>query len=172
MPESQSDRDRIGRDEILSEIYCAFAGVGRGASGISWSECVALDNFESMSECEAARRSDPDRQWPSLVDDPAWEPFPGIGGFAFINSAGFRYYLSPTMVRFLRGNQSEWYTGHFMETISRLVDPRGSKLWSKAQLRCIARFIAFMATHDEEMLPGESNPWVAALERGWRMHLE
>lgn len=107
-------QDRSERDEIIAHIQAAFADVTRGDRGIWWSECVAIDKYETENVCEAARLSDTDSPWSELVDKLDWQPFPGIGGLRFINAEGFRYYLPPTMIRFLRGDNSEWFPGHLL----------------------------------------------------------
>jgi len=174
MLEELSKQNQAERDSIIADIHVAFAGVVRGKHGISWKECEALDNYESNEACEAARRSDPDMAWSDLVEDTDWDPFPGIGGFSFINVQGFRYYLPPTMIRFLRGNNSEWFPGHLLGSISRFVDPHMCPpLWSEPQLQSIARFIAFMARHDAEcrVFPDEPNPWTEAISKHWQAYL-
>ena len=168
-----NEHDRAERDALIADIHAAFAGVTRGRHGISWNECAALDMFESEESCEAARQSDSDQQWSELIADPDWDPFPGIGGFNFINSEGFRYYMPPTMIRFLRGDSSEWFHGHLLGVIERLVDPESRHLWSRPQLGCIARFIDFMSRHDNEVHhdSDEPNLWADAFRRYWHAEL-
>jgi hypothetical protein len=160
-----SDQDREERDAIVANIHAAFADVTRGEHGISWNESVALDNYEPEDICEAARRSDTDGHWSELIADSSWQPFPGIGGFSFINGEGFRYYLPPTMIRFLGGETTEWYPGHLLGVIERFMEPHLLPL-SDRQLRCIARFISFMARHDDD-----PNSWMAAMDRRWHAYL-
>lgn len=168
-----SEHERTERDAIIADIHASFAGVTLGQRGISWSQCEAQDNYELLGEGDDARRAEAGRRWDELVDDPEWRPFPGIGGFSFINAEGFRYYLPPTMIRFLRGDSSEWYPGHLLGEIERFVDERLTPLWSHPQLRCIARFIAFMARHDDDVLsrPDVPNPWAGAVGRRWHGYL-
>jgi hypothetical protein len=163
---------RAERDLIVTDIHASFKDVTRGECGISWNECVARDNYESDEACEAARHTDSDSRWTELVDDPTWFPFPGIGGFSFINAEGFRYYLPPTMIRLLRGDDSEWYPGLLLRDISRFTEPHLLDLWSQPQLRCVARFVSFMARHDKDWRPQEPNPWSAAFEARWRAWLQ
>jgi hypothetical protein len=169
-----STSDLAERDAIIAGVQSAFAGVTRGERGISWNECVAIDNYESDAECEAARRSDGDSHWNEIVDDPDWHPFPGIGGFSFINAEGFRYYLPPTMIRFLRGDNEEWFPGDLLESIERFTEQHVLPLWSEEQLHAVARFIDFMARHHEDQFrinPDEPNAWAEALKRRWGTHL-
>lgn len=180
------------RDAIIAEIHVAFATAKRGKPAISWSETRAIDNYEDAKGRDAARTLDTESHWSELVDDKRWQPFPGIGGFSFINAEGFRYYLPPTMIRCLRGDNSEWYPGHLLGCIEsfagesaarRLVAGPGGEVrvipdksrpvvWSTAQLVCITKFIAWMARHDPRLAWGESNGrenlWSGALERTWK----
>lgn len=180
------------RDAIIAEIHVAFATATRGKPAISWSETRAMDNYEDEEGQDAARKLDTESHWSELVDDKRWQPFPGIGGFSFINAEGFRYYLPPTMIRCLRGDNSEWYPGHLLGCIERFagqsaaqrfvagptgeiqVVPDKSRpvVWSTAQLVCIARFIAWMARHDPSLEMnasiGYENVWAGALERTWK----
>lgn len=170
---SLNDQDRSERNAIIAEIHAAFAGVTRGEHGISWKECEALDDYKPPEVCQVARQSDQDQQWTELIADPAWDPFPGNGGFCFINPEGFRYYLPPTMIRLLGGDDSEWFNGHLLGFIARNVDPEKPELWSPPQLRAIARFIEFMALHEDAAFrcPGDANEWDQALRRHWRAFL-
>ncbi len=167
-----SDESTAERDAIIAAIHAAFASVVRGEHGISWCECRALDLYEPEDARKAARESEPDSQWSELIASPYWEPFPGIGGFTFINAEGFRYYLPPTMIRFLCEDISEWFDGHLLRHIADFTGAQSLPLWTEAQLRCIARFISFMARHDPD---GESsdtpNVWAKALDQRWKAHL-
>lgn len=168
-----NDQDRAERDAIVADIDVAFKGVTRGPDGISWNECDALDRYQPPRVCAAARGSDKDLQWPELVDDRSWDRFPGIGGFAFIYNEGFRYYLPPTMIRFLHGDVSEWYPGHLLHAIDRLVEPPELPHWGESKLRSIARFISFIAHHDPELqhFPDDPNPWANAIAQRWHVYL-
>lgn len=168
-----SDQDRTERNAIIADIHAAFAEVTRGDRGTSWSECYALDMNEPEDVCEAARRSDTDKRWSELIADANWQPFPGIGGFSFIDVEGFVYYLPPTMIRFLGGDTTEWFPGHLLGVIERFVEPRLLPRWTAAQLCCIARFVSFMARHEEEacLCPDEPNPWAEAMSKRWHVYL-
>jgi hypothetical protein len=159
-----NDRDR---EAVIADIRSAFADVSR-KGGISWSECVVIDNYASDQDRQKARAADRDSHWSTLVEDSNWQPFPGVGGFSFIDEVGFRYYLPATMIRFLQGDISEWYPGHLLFVVDRFVsqlDP----CWNAAQLRAIARFVAFMSQHD----PDEDGRqmWEKALKSKWSAFL-
>lgn len=164
MNDSDDERTR-DRDELIAEICTAFVEVTRGEHAISWSECVAIDNYRSDEDRAAARRSDKDGHWSELLDDPSWDPFPGTGGFCFINLEGFRYYLPPAMIRLLRNTSDEWFPGHLLVHINEWVRHPADAWWTKSQLRCIAKYIGFMARYDQH------HSWVSAWKHRWRKHL-
>lgn len=168
-PLSQEQRD------LITEIHTAFANISRGTEGTSWSEAVAHDNYESDAICLAARESDKDTSWTQLVDDERWHPFPGIGGFSFVNVEGFRYYLPPTLVLFIRLENEEWFPGHLLGVIERFIDQESKPVFSAHQMRTIARCIEFLSRNDQEALwcveHGEPNPWDDALNARWRVFL-
>lgn len=163
--------DRTQHDDerapIIADIHRVFGSVTKGR-GYSWSECGALDDYEDVDGCARARALDTDTHWRELVDDATWEPFPGSGGFSFINHEGFRYYLPPTMIRFVSGNISEWFPGHLLREIDRFSD-EALGFWSQEQLACIARFIQYMSMHDED--DESRGAWASALKARWSRHL-
>jgi hypothetical protein len=161
----QADRD--DRDALIAEICGAFGDIDR-RNAISWNECAALDRYESPADCAAARRSDLDTHWRDLIDDATWQPFPGIGGYSFIDARGFRYYLPPAMIRFARGDVSEWYPGHLLHVIERFTDQH-PELFTPRMFAAIARFMAFMAAGDTD--PEHRKAWRDALNGGWRRRL-
>lgn len=161
------------RDALMAEIRTAFKDVTRNG-GISWNECDARDGYGTDEECAHARLSDTDTHWSQLVDDPAWDPFPGTGGFAFIDGIGFRYYLPPTMIRFLRGEITEWFPGHLLQSINGLV-LNSSRFWTDEQVRCVARFIDLMSRleyPDWNHPHTDVNPWKEALVQYWNQRLK
>lgn len=169
--------DIAERDEIIEEIHWAFGGQGRSKDAVSWNESTLVDNNRSDAECLAARKTDTDTHWSQLIKNPDWHPFPGIGGFAFLNVEGCQYYLPAVMVRFLEDCEDpRWYTGHLMHLIDLHTEHEKALKWSPRQLRSIARFIAFMSIHDEnvemELELGEPNPWAEALDERWRQYLQ
>jgi len=157
----------VDRVSLIAEIHGAFGDVTR-RDAISWNECAALDMYEAPAACAAARRSDLDTHWRDLIDDPTWEPFPGIGGFWFIDAAGFRYYLPPTMIRLARGEVTDWYPGHFLQVIERFTDEH-AELFTPRMFAAVARFIAFMARGDQDHHCREV--WSGAITGGWGRHL-
>lgn len=153
----------VERDAIIAEIERAFKDVGRGG-GISWSECEVIDDYGRGAERNKARRSDRETHWRELVDDKKWNPFPGMGGFSFIDQVGFKYYLPPTMIQMLRGDAEEWFPGHLLGVISRFTGESQGP-WSREQGRAIARFVQFMSRTDTDEESREA--WVNALIARW-----
>jgi hypothetical protein len=130
---------------------------------------VALDHYRPEKELLEARRADADTHWSVLVDDQDWNPFPGIGGFSFINLDGFKYYLPPTMIRFLRGDRSEWYPGHLLRSIEEFTEQESQ--WTHDQLVAIAHFIDYMSRYDPDHAHAENDSdwdtWKKAMKRRW-----
>ena len=96
-----------------------------------------------------------------------------MGGFSFIEVKGLQYYLPPTMIRFLHGDNTEWFPGHLFGVIERWTHAWTLPYWTEAQIQCVARFISFMSRHDPDLLrnPNEENLWLEALHRRWNAHL-
>ncbi|MBX3120540.1 MAG: hypothetical protein KF784_15885 [Fimbriimonadaceae bacterium] len=152
----------IEHNDLIEEIYVAFAGVTR-EDGISWSEADVLDNYGSMEERLAAQASDKDTTWQSLVDDATWNP-DHTSHLSFLDAVGFRYYLAPAMVRGIRAGTSE--------IVFHLTLPKSSlrsytlEKWSlltPEQMRCVKRFIVFMDAAEE----GCGADWMDAFYSYW-----
>lgn len=159
------------RDAIIADIHDAFGGDFLLNHGRTWTECEAADRYREPDEGKS--RAEREVAWTKLVDDQHWVPFPGMGGFSFIEVKGLQYYLPIVMIRFLRGDVSEWFPGHLLQTIERWTDAWTLPYWTPAQLHAIARFISFMSRHDQDVLrnPQAENPWLISLERKWHAHL-
>lgn len=163
-------------DEVIAAIHAAFAGVSR-RGGVSWEGTFRVDlDWIEVEEARALSAKEPEVDWTRLVDDETWWPFPGIGGFNFIDSIGFRYYLPPTMIRSLRPDtHDEWYPGHFLEIIERWVDEPGwldepdPVTFTPTELTAIAMFVAHMAVHDTD--DGSRDVWADHLKARWQKHL-
>ena len=69
------------REALLAEIQAVFDGVDR-KGGVSWSESEVLDHYGSPEDCAAARAKDRDRCWQDVLEDPQWNPMPGVGGWS------------------------------------------------------------------------------------------
>jgi hypothetical protein len=132
--EKQSERFRAA---LTEQIRSAFAGVSR-ENGVSWSETFVRDAYGTEAECAKARASDTERSWDELLRRTDWNPFPGTGGFNFVDAIGFRYYLPAAMTYCLRTD--EW------QDISFFLHNRGDlmSLFSDDQLLATKRFVGFM----------------------------
>ena len=189
--EALSSEAAAERNAIIAEIHAAFGMVTRGPTAMSWQQALAADFHEDVV---AARNLDTDTCWAELVDDEAWVPFHGAGGFVFLNVEGFQYYLPPTMIRMLQWRDQEYFSGQLIEQIDRFTAEQEFKeahdstwvfvptrepsraTWTPAQKKCIARFMSWMAKHDPQLeiseAIGDGNAWTAALDAGWKRWLD
>jgi hypothetical protein len=170
----QHDRKRLDeqRTALIARIREAFKHVSR-AGGISWSETVVIDNYGTDEERAVARGRDTERGWTHLLDDPAWSPEAGIGGFSFLDPIGFRYYLGAAMIRVVNSGDVD-STLAFTLTLP----PDGDQLRSyithqmsaldDTQRGSIAAFLRFMIefseAEDEEIA---ADSWREALMSAW-----
>ncbi len=170
MTDELSHEGEAARKAVIDEIYRAFEGVTR-EGGVSWNETDRLDGYGDPEECCKARASDKDKSWTELVADRNWEPFPGVGGFSFIDDTGFRYYFPAVMIRFARGNVTEGHPGQLLGVMRRFL-PNGSRVWTASQMRATARFVEFMAKFDPTGYrePHETE-WEDALRQVWAPYL-
>lgn len=162
------------RDTIVQEIQTAFADVTRD-EGVSWSETEVIDMSGSEEARRAARAQDTDRNWTELIDDPQWNA-PGIGGFSFLDPAGFRYYLPAAMIRSIRDDWQGDLTFH-LTLPSNPANPHHNlrmgnhriERWSslnERQCKCIARFLRYMIARDEQRHPANSE-WREPYDSYW-----
>jgi hypothetical protein len=161
------------RGSIIVDIYVAFADLVRDDETVSWSEARAIDDLKDEAECLAARRSDKDAHGNDLVNDPESDPLGGYAPFGFMNAAGLRYYLPPTMVRVLRneGPACEIKRTLGMLAHEALKEPAG--FLTKPQRACLFRFLVFMYRHDTEaeQCGGGENYWMSMLQSGLGAYL-
>ena len=163
---------KISLEDLTGEIRSAFHDVSR-EGGLSWAQCVALDCYCEIEEAiELAGRPDDESSWNELVDDLRWDPFPGLGGFTFIDPIGLRYYLPAAMIRVAQGRNHEWFDGHLLQAIEQPRDGLAAPL-NAAMLKAIARFVAFMAnleitTYEDE---GSTTFYIDAFTTHWHKYL-
>ncbi len=154
---------------LLAEIDAAFADVSRDG-GMSWSESVVIDDHGSESERLEARRSDKDRHWSELVEDNAWEPGVGCGGWSFLDTIGTRYYLPAALKRSVMEGEDAGVQfaltfggrepGNWAKTKYAIFDDR--------QRGCVARFLLFMIeVSRQEEWGHDMEAWRKTLESGW-----
>jgi hypothetical protein len=177
---TQPDNLEARKERLVAEIHQAFATTKLG-SGLSWSQTVQLDDWEPEEIVRAGRHVEPPH-WLELVDDAEWHPFPGIGGYSFIDAEGFRFYLPPTMIRMVQGS-CEWYPGHLVGIINRFASDEPESLFNESQCRCIARFLKFMLDweraiietskyeNSQALFEGDEAPWQAGLDSFWNRYL-
>ncbi len=166
------------RDEVIAELSEAFDNVTR-AGGVSWTESEALDNFALPAQCAAARASDKDRHWRELANDPKWRPFPGVGGFSFLDEIGLRYYLTPMLIRYaspLSPADTAANPGDVLGLIEQASGPsddRAEPALSRDQLRALARYVLHMsrAVSRQQHRFGSECVWSEALENRWKRYL-
>ena len=94
------NEEEILKDDLIEQIRSAFKGVTR-EHGISWSETLVIDNYGSAEDRTVAREQDTDKNWMEVALDPLWIPDRGIGGFAFLDIYGFRYYMAAAIMNYL-----------------------------------------------------------------------
>jgi hypothetical protein len=142
MPKQLPDRLKPEQAALESQVRAAFRGVTRAGS-VSWSETDEIDWCRNKRARRQARARDRDRSWEVLVDDAAWKPDKcSIGGFAFLDPIGYRYYLAPAMVRSLKTGSVE-FLGYALHIDSDYTQEQCSLL-TPAQRRVVARFVRFM----------------------------
>lgn len=172
------------RQKVLKEIEGAFETVVRG-DGISWSESEIIDLYGSESQRRMARRKDREHGWKSLLDNLEWNPEVGVGGFVFLDAAGFRYYLPAAMARCLREKEG-WLTFERLSHSLNWSVPQlhkdnleQSRLLDLRQRQCVALFLVYSSHRyaaergNEEgwWAPLDQNEWAKALENHWNRYL-
>lgn len=154
------------RRAVEAKIREAFRGVTR-EGGVSWSEAAIIDSYGSDKEREQARSLDTEPRWEDLVDDPNWHHDLTFGGFSFLDPIGFRYYIAPTMIRYIRHGGGYLFSGHL--TIEDDSKKERVSLITTEQAHAIARFVRLMIAEDAAV-GGDiySEPWSHAYRVYWR----
>lgn len=153
----ESDNLESRKERLVAEIRLAFASTKLG-SGLSFAQAELLDAYEPIEAVRASRKEEPPH-WSTLVDDPRWYPFPGLGGFVFMDVHGFRYYVPPTMIRMLRNVKER--DPRFAEFITQFLSHRTDELLSSEQRLCVAKFLEIMSDIESDELRqwAVENPW-------------
>lgn len=142
---TQEEYERAKR-ALVEEIERAFEGVERG-SGPTLHEAKAIDDYAGRGAKLAGRRKDTETRW----QDVAPEGIPLIPGlFAFMNPAGFRYYLPAYLLWYLEDIDnlvgfeplSLFYTILEMDSANR----SNFGLLNAQQARALAHFLQFQVT--------------------------
>jgi hypothetical protein len=150
-------------EKTIALVFETFRGVTR-EGGVSWSESEMHDRGASEKECLEARQADKEVGWEELANDTEWEPFPGTGGFIFLDAIGFRYYLPAAMVKCLRAEY--WGSGilEFHLDLPMMWQRNYTlKQWSKlqtAEIQCVCVFLKCMiAIENEQSMAPDCTPW-------------
>ncbi len=132
-------------DDILRMLNQAFEGVTR-VGGRSWTDAIALDLMGVPGKDFAVTHRDDDRSWWDVVRDPCWDPDSGMGGWAFLDGIGFRYYLAAAMGRVLDGGEVGSLAWQFRRPSKGASRRRFDDRWilDPAQHEVAMRFAAFM----------------------------
>ncbi len=139
----------MDREQVIEQIASAFASVTRDG-GVSWSEALAIDDFESEEGRRAARESDLDSHWSEMLAPGNWDPFCGVGGFNFLDPVGRRYYLPAAMTRILQVTPAGDEFNTPPELIIGDVLRQPGCLSTRAESAAVAQFFRYMAEHDWE----------------------
>lgn len=160
------------RDALITEIGDAFRDVSR-VGGISWSQCRVLDDYGGEDAQAKAREKDTDTHWSQLVTDENWQPNPGVGGFNFLDSIGFRYYLPAAMIRSLRTGWGDEITFRLINKNDEFQSSRKQQqsLLDSRQRICVARFLLYMMRKNESAGYPDDD-WLKALNSEWRQYLD
>ncbi len=152
---------------LIEEIYAAFEGVNR-QNGVSWSESRVIDDYGSDKERKLARERDLESSWQALVDPDRWSAETHIGGWAFLDAIGARYYLPAAMVRII----SEGYDNGLRFFITYRPELGDSfEQWSaldSRQKKTVGRFLRYMiAVAEETGDESEDAGWEETLRSYW-----
>jgi hypothetical protein len=83
---------------LLCGIVESFSDVTR-QGGRSWSDALALDLMGVPGVSFHTTHREDDTSWLEVAQDAGWIPDAGLGGWAFLDGVGFRYYLAAAMYR-------------------------------------------------------------------------
>ncbi len=162
----------IEKAALLAEIDAAFANVTR-EGGVSWSETEVLDGQCATSDQRIkARAKDTEKTWNELVEHNGWETDRGTGGFSFLDSIGFRYYLPAAMKRSLLLGYDVGVTGH-LSIGSKKNSHREWKierfvLLNARQRQCVAHYLLYLERYLNIVNPSDAWEPRAALNEYWK----
>jgi hypothetical protein len=160
--------EHLAREAALltEEIHESFRDVYR-MGGVSWAESEVIDMYGMVVGDPIYH--DHDRTWHDLVDDPEWHSDPGVGGWAFLDPIGFRYYLPAAMIRGIWTGEA--YELPFWLSLRDGFRDYTLEQWSlidEAQRVAVVRFLIYMAAvaraHDQEEI---SDEWREVLDGAW-----
>jgi hypothetical protein len=145
-------------DELIVEITAAFDGVAR-EDGTTLHEAIAIDDWKSPEEQQAARHLDTEQRW---QDVPEEDILACASALSFLNAKGFRYYLPAFIVCGLKGwetltigilDSCEYHLLHESQKSLRKSEPASIAAkysFTDAQCKAIAHFLRFHVGEDDE----------------------
>lgn len=152
--------------ELRVSLERAFRGVTRDG-GQSWTGSIALDLMGVAGKDFTATHREDDRSWQEVARDAGWDPDSGIGGWAFLDGIGVRYYLAAAMWRVLDGGEVGCLAWQFRRPMKGASRRRFDDRWilDPAQHDVAMRFAAFMLERAIEAGDqGGYDEWHAAVE--------
>jgi hypothetical protein len=162
MPNSSPDA------AVRTALEQAFKGVTR-ERGQSWTGSIALDLMGVTGVDFTVTHREDDGSWRDVASDPGWDPDSGVGGWPFLDSIGFRYYLAAAMWRVLDGGEVACLAWQFQRPLKGASRRRFDDRWilDQAQHAAAMRFAAFML--ERAIAAGDQagyDEWDAAI-RSW-----
>ncbi len=135
---SRNDARQEEARQILEAIHRDFADVRREGC-VTLHETVVIDRYGSDHERLAARELDTDTHWWEVRDE--WiETIGGVGGLAFLDDAGFRYYLPAHMSYWLRTGVEPGFLSYYIAGSRK----HRYRLFNAAQRATIGRLVKFV----------------------------
>ncbi len=150
-------------------LLSAFEGVTR-AGGTSWTDSISLDLMGVAGKDFFITHRDDDRTWQDVAADEGWNPDAAIGGWAFLDPVGFRYYLAAAMWRMVKGSEVGSLAWQFRRPVKAKGRRRFEERWSLdgPQHAAAMRFAAAMRDAAFERGDGHAyDEWSAAID-SWR----
>jgi hypothetical protein len=131
--------------DLRQALEHAFGGVTR-EGGVSWTQSIERDLLAVAGKDFTVAHREDDRSWREVAGDPGWDPDAGIGGWAFLDGVGLRYYLAAAMWRSLEGGEVGCLAWQFRRPLKGASRRRFEDRWTldAAQHQVAVRFAAFM----------------------------
>jgi hypothetical protein len=134
------------RDELVSVVAASFAGVALGG-GVSIRETVALDEYASPESRRTARAFDEAHDWSKVVGSREIMETWGVGGPAFLDAEGLRFYLPVYLMLLLKGDDTAPDVAESVRfTLTSFDDHNLDRLWflSREQRCCVRDIVIFL----------------------------
>lgn len=150
---------------VIEEIIAAFDNVSR-EDGVTLHEATVIDDYGTATQRAKARTKDTESRW---QDVPAEDIRTTDAVLSFLDPKGFCYYLPAYLVWHLRNidnDDPEFWSNTFESIIFHLkidmdynIDSfrlERFHLFSTEQSRAIAKFLLFVAEHEDILLLGDN----------------